>query len=472
MSNLIEKPKKLLIDPTVLSVLSTDRSARRWQQAAFYLLGSVFAKSIQVITLLVSTPLTINYLDATSYGLWITIASVLSLLGFADFGLGNSLLNAISQAHGKDDRNLAQRYVTSAFFSLFVLGCILIFLAIIIGPWIPWVAVYNLTDSRIIDTASASTLALVVMFAMNLPLGVSQRIQVGYQEGFTSSLWQALGNLLGFIGVLTAIFLKGNLFWLTVGMYSGPLVANLAAFVTEIGFRKPWLRPSWNTFFVSDSKRIIGEGLMFFGLQLAVTLAFASDNLIISHVLGIEAVVLYAVVRQMFTLVSTIQGLALNSLWPAYAEAKARGDFVWLRQTFMRSLVFSIVIAALCSLPLWLLGNIILEGWLRKTLAAPFLLLSGFFVWNVLSAYGSSLSIFMNGVGLIKFQFVIALLFAIISIPTKVYLAVKLDQAGIIWGTNITYIIFSLIPATIYLLRVFSNLEQRLGENLEPVYDV
>lgn len=64
----------------------------------------------------ISVPLTLRYLGTERYGLWMTISSVIAVLGFSDLGLNNGLLNGISQANGTNDRELARRYVSSAFF--------------------------------------------------------------------------------------------------------------------------------------------------------------------------------------------------------------------------------------------------------------------------------------------------------------------------------------------------------------------
>ena len=51
------------------------------------------AKVASIIANLVTVPLILNYLGAEQYGVWITITSVFLILGVADFGIGNGLLN-------------------------------------------------------------------------------------------------------------------------------------------------------------------------------------------------------------------------------------------------------------------------------------------------------------------------------------------------------------------------------------------
>jgi O-antigen/teichoic acid export membrane protein len=48
--------------------------------------------------MVISVPLTLTYLGSERYGMWMAISSIVALLAFADFGLGNGLVNAIAVA--------------------------------------------------------------------------------------------------------------------------------------------------------------------------------------------------------------------------------------------------------------------------------------------------------------------------------------------------------------------------------------
>ena len=59
----------------------------------------------------VSVPLTVHYLGAERYGVWLTISSLLVWVALTDFGLaGNALVNVLSEAVGNDDRGVARQY--------------------------------------------------------------------------------------------------------------------------------------------------------------------------------------------------------------------------------------------------------------------------------------------------------------------------------------------------------------------------
>lgn len=94
------------------------RSKERHQRIALAALTSMATKGVALLTMLISVPLTVSYLGAERYGLWMTISLVIAILVFADLGLGNGLLNAVSEANGRDDREAAREYMSSAFFML------------------------------------------------------------------------------------------------------------------------------------------------------------------------------------------------------------------------------------------------------------------------------------------------------------------------------------------------------------------
>ena len=73
-----------------------------------------------------------------------TISSVVLILGFADLGMGNGLLNAISEANGKDDRQAAVNYVSSGFFMLLGVALLIVLTFILAYPYVSWPSVFNI----------------------------------------------------------------------------------------------------------------------------------------------------------------------------------------------------------------------------------------------------------------------------------------------------------------------------------------
>jgi O-antigen/teichoic acid export membrane protein len=426
------------------------RSKERYRRVILTALASSVARGAALLTVLVSVPLTVRYLGSERFGLWMTISSFTALLQFADLGMGNGLLNAVSDANGRGDTVAARRYVTSGFYLLFGIAAILVGLFVVAYPLIPWPRVFNVGSAAAIKEAGPAMLVLVVCLALNLPLGIVQRVQLAYQEGYASNLWQAAGSLMALTGVLLAIHFRGGLPWLVLAMSGGPVVALLLNWVAEFGWLKPWLFPQHRFFRLAAAQRIAGAGLMFMILQLATALAFSSDNIVIAQVLGAAAVTQYAVPMRLFSVLGVISALFFLPLWPAYGEAVARGDIAWVKRTLIRSLLLTFVLCGAPAVVLTLMGKTIIRMWVGPQIQPAFHLLLGMGIWAVLAGLGNALAMFLNGANILKFQAVCGSLMAIAAVLLKVWLAHYWGTSGVIWATVFAYTLAA-APMLIYV---------------------
>jgi O-antigen/teichoic acid export membrane protein len=102
------------------------------------------------------------------------------------------------------------------------------------------------------------------------------------------------------------------------------------------GRRYAWLRPKLGNVTGEAVSRVFRLGMLFLVLQVAVAVAYSSDNIIVAQVLGAEAVTEYSVPMKLFSIPALVLAVLLIPLWPAYGESVARG---WER--FQRGEVLS-----------------------------------------------------------------------------------------------------------------------------------
>src|SRR6202034_2479703 len=187
------------------------RAKERFRRAALTSGSTLAAKGAQIAAGLISVPLTLHYLGAERYGLWMMISSASVMLRYADFGMGNGLINAVSHAHGVGDERLARASTSSAFFMLAGIAAVLMLLMATIYPFVNWAALFN-ARSEVARLEAGPALAVFALLTLaSMPLGVVQRVQFGYQEGYASNLWLAAGSILGLAGVITVIRFRGGL---------------------------------------------------------------------------------------------------------------------------------------------------------------------------------------------------------------------------------------------------------------------
>jgi len=432
------------------------RSDERYRRIILTSGSAVIVKIFSVIIMLITVPLTVNYLGAERYGLWMTISSVIALMSFADLGLGNGLVNAISHADGKGDTKEAQVDVSSTFFILLSVAFILFFIFLLTYPLIAWNKIFNAQTPIAIKESGPTMMVLVITFLINMPLGIIQRIQVGYQEGYKYQIWLILGSLLSLAGLLISIFLKAGLPWLVLAFSSGPIIATIANGINLFAKRRLYLMPKLKYFDFHVSKKLFKVGLVFFILGLFTLIANSSDNLVIAHTLGVKSVAGYEIVKKIF-MFSMLTQFVIEPLWPAFGEAIQTRDYNWAKKTLTKALIYSISVGAILTLPLLFFGRQIITFWVGKEFTPSWLLLLGFYIYIIINNYIGVMSTFLNSGDLIRKQLMFIILTAITAVLLKVILSINFGVCGIIWATIIGWSMFYVLPAYYVTLNYFKN---------------
>jgi O-antigen/teichoic acid export membrane protein len=440
------------------------RSQERYRRAAWATLAGLGARAIALLVTLVTIPLAIGYLGPEQYGVWATISAFSAMLIFADFGLGNGLMNVVAGAYGRGDRAAAQGAISSAFVMLMGVAGLLTLVFAFTFPIVPWPQLANVTSEDAAAQVAPAVLAYFACFAIGLPLGLVQRLQYGYQEGYEVGAWAALGSVLSLVGLVIAIRVEATLPWLVLALAGGPVVALAGNAIVVFAKRHPDLRPAIGLATKRAAANLVRVGLLFFVLQLAVAVAFQSDVIVAAQILGSEAAAEYSVVARLFLLTPSLLWMAFLPLWPAYGEAVARGDVPWLRRTVMRSTLAGIAISGASSAVLLVVGNQVLRFWLGPVFDPPFALMLGMAVWAVLSTAGTSMAMLLNGATVIGFQVVVAITMATTSIVASIVLGQLFGLSGVIWGTVLAYVVCNAVPIVWYVPRLLHRLERERGD--------
>jgi O-antigen/teichoic acid export membrane protein len=413
------------------------RSQERYRRAALTTLASVLGRAVTVFTSLLTVRLTLRYLGTERYGLWMSVTSIVSLLFFADLGIGNGLLNAIAEARGRDDVEAVHRYVSSAFFVLVGITTLFLGVFVCVYPFIPWPRVFNVSSFIAVHEAGPAVIVFLICFLANIPLDVVQRVQTGHQEGYLANFWTIIGNLTGLGCLLLVMHRKGGLPWLILAILGGQILGVLGNWAQEFGFARPELLPKLAFWEAAAARKILGTGIMFFLLQICGILTLPLDYIIITQVLGPEAVTQYAVPIRPFLLVISVASMFVFPLWPAYGEAFARGDSKWVKSTFLHSLGYSVLVFGPVVLGLAAFGKIIVRVWVGPQVHPTWTLLSGIAAYAILLIFYNPISTFLSGINKMKFQVVVWLLQGIMAAVLKVVMAKTFGITGVIWAATV-----------------------------------
>jgi len=457
----MRKIRQLLLprDPTSLD--DHARGAERNRRAVITGSATTLARAVQVGTSLITVPLTLKYLGNERFGLWMTISSVLAMATFADFGVGNGVLNAVAKAFGKDDLEGIRKAVSSGFALLSSIAALLLLSFFAIYRFINWADFFRVVSPQARSEAGPALAVFAVCFALNISMDVVQRVQLGLQQGYRYGLWQLCGSAAGFIGVLGGIYLHVGLPVLVVAIAGAPIFATALNTLHFFGFVRSDLRPNL-TFVARDATSQIAKlGGLFFVLQVVVAVSFSADNFIVARTLGAVNVPEYAIPQRLFALITMMSGMLVTPLWPAYGEAISRGDLVWVRRTLRRSLLLVLGASCAASSLLLLLAPTVIHWWIGSRIHPPFFLLLGLAIWSVIECCGTALAMFLNGSAAVRFQIYISITFGIVCIALKVFLVKHLGLIGVPWATIASYLLIEALPWMFFVPRALRNLESK-----------
>ena len=147
-----------------------------------------------------------------------------------------------------------------------------------------------------------------------------------------TACWDTVGSVVAVGAVALAVALDAGLAVLVAAAAAVPLAATALNF-TFLVHKRPSLRPRLANVERRYVRTLLRTGSLFFVLQVAVLVGYSSDNFVTAQVLGPAAVAHYAIPSRLALAGVTLLTVFLSPLWPAYAEALARGDREWTLKT-------------------------------------------------------------------------------------------------------------------------------------------
>jgi O-antigen/teichoic acid export membrane protein len=435
---------------------------------------SLAQRGIGIVCQFVQVPIALHYLGSEAFGLWVTLITLNFILVSTDFGIGLGVQNKITEALGVGDSDRARNVFVTGL--CFLLGIMIVLLGFII-PFCLFSDISQLlriTDPRLTVSASPSLLWVAVIWCVNIPLGLGQRLAFASQVGWMSNIASSVSQLLTLAIVSTAAWFElGVTTFFVLSFASGALISFV--FLLYLLRHLSWLDLRLAEFqspILGDISRL---GILFFIQQLAALVMFSSPSLILSVTLGAAAVTSYSLVQRVLSLFMIAVTALLLPLWPAYADAKAKSDWPWIRRTMVRSFL---LVCGLGIVPMVAVGPFVqtlISWWTGGAAVTPpqslvWLLLA----WNALLVLQQPFGFLLVGLSEIKRATVYSLLSAAASLAMILLLIPKFGVNAVPIGLIIGFVPFIMVGTCFESVDLlFSPRRQRSAlSRTEPVPSV
>ncbi|NLM67892.1 MAG: MATE family efflux transporter [Enterococcus sp.] len=374
------------------------------------IVSSLLIKGLSILTSFVTLPITLSYVDSATYGVWLTISSIVGWFTFFDIGLTQGLRNRLAEAKAKGDEELARNYVSTTYAILGIIFTGVWIAFLIVNNFLDWSQILKVSDSMRSDVTSLAVIVFTY-FCISFVFRIITTILLADQFPAKSSLIDLLGQLLSLVLIIILVkTTEGSLVKLGLALCVAPLLILVVAnfFFFNGAYKK--YRPSFATIRFSYAKDLFNLGLRFFVIQIAAIIQFQTANIIIARNFGTADVTAYNVVYRYFGMLYMVFNIFLVPFWSASTEAYQKNDIKWIKNGMKRYnqlnllMLFGLIVMLVFS-------DFVYRIWLGEGKVTIQFILSfwGFVYFNVMM-YGSKYVQFLNGISALRIQFISSLI--------------------------------------------------------------
>ena len=406
------------------------------------IIGSLFIKGCSIIISLMLVPMTLGYISSELYGIWLTLSSIMLWLNFFDVGFTLGLKNKLAEAIALGDWNRGKSLVSTTYFMMTVIFVPLCLLLELLIPHIDWATFLNV-NSIYNDEIIRTLYVLAGCFCLQMIVNVLTAVVSAYQKTALSSAFPVIGNFLSLIAIfLLTKFCPPSLVVLAIAISVMPIVVLFIASIFLFSKKFKAVCPSIKSIDRVYIKDLFGLGAKFFLIQIQVVILYQCTNILISNVSGPDEVTSYNIAYKYLGIAMMVYSIILTPLWPAFTDAYAKKDFMWMKAIYKKmSKVF--MLSALIMVIMVLCSSIVYQLWIGDKANIPLIMTICVAIYMIIHSWDSLQVQLINGIGAIKLQTYVTLIGLILHIPLSLYLGKHIGAVGVVCSMIAINIIYS-----------------------------
>ena len=431
-----------------------DHGRERWRRIWHAAFGGAAFRAVSIAGTFVTVPLVLAELGEARFGVLVLVTQLATLLVFSDLGLGNGLVTSLARALAERDLHRARALVSSTWYLL--VGVMLlagtVFAAVtFLVDWPHLLGVGGVSA----DQVTEAVVVFAVFFLVGLPASIAQKIHLARQEGLQANAWQTLGAGLTIGATIACVAADARLPWFVAAAVGGATVSAVLNSAWLFATR-PELRPHRRYINAEVVRFIVGSGVLFLVLGVAGAVAYQTDALVISHLLGSEEVTTYNLALRLFLIPGLAVSFLVAPLWPAFSDAVARQDKAWAQRTLRKAITWGAWVSVPGALLLIVFGQRLIDLWVGDgKVQVPLLLLVALGLWTALNAVSGPIAMLFNGAHVVTFQVICAVAMAVSNVALSIAFTRWVGVAGPVLGSVVAQTACITVPSLVYMSRMW-----------------
>ena len=421
---------------------------------------TIIIKGLGILIGFLYFPLSLDYLGAMKFGIYLTLLSTIDWFLNFDIGIGLGLRNKFGEAIARDEEKEAVHYVSTAYFVLGGIVTLLTFVLLALNFILPWTAWLNIAPNMVEEVKMLGAVIIVafgVRFVTRNVYEIFYALQkMAYVEYFsllTKASFLVLILLIPYI-MSDSLLLFGTAKAMTFALV--PLFVGLYFFRRKFSQYRPRLKAVKLDYF----KDLFSLGVKFFLIKISLLVIHQTNNLLIASFVSLEGVPQYEAAYKYLSIFMILFVIITNQLWPSNIEAYVKGDIEWMKKS-LKTVVKVWLVTLVLAVIMVLISPFVYKFWLQGNLEIPIGISVTVALSVCLVTWINIFSIVLNGTGKIRIQMYAYLFAAVINIPASLFFVkvLNLGVMGIVLGT-VACLIPLAILAPIQVMKILAKKER------------
>lgn len=420
------------------------------------IVGSLLIKGISIIIQLMIVPLTLGYVSAELYGVWLTLSSIVLWLNFFDIGFTLGLKNKLAEALALNDWKKGRVLVSTTYVMMLAIFVPLALILFLIVPFVSWSSLLNVPDIYSDDIIRAIYI-LVACFCTQMIFNIVPTIISASQKVALSTVFPVIGNAMSMVVIyLLTCFAQPSLTLLAAAVSTMPIIVVGVASIILFSSTYKELTPKLTLFDSREVKNLFGLGAKFFLIQIQVVVLYQTTNILISNVSSPVEVTSYNIAYKYIGIAMMVFSIILQPLWPAFTDAFTKKDYNWMNNTYKRMTQLFLLSAFLICIMV-LISPWAYTVWISDKADIPFTMTISVALYMVIHTWDSLQVQLINGIGAVKIQTYVTIIGLIAHVPMSLVLGNFFGAVGVVYSMTIINIIY----ATIFTIQMHKILNKK-----------
>jgi O-antigen/teichoic acid export membrane protein len=334
------------------------------------LLNSLSGTTLYILSFIVAfimSPVYIKALGNRDYGLWELVMSVVGYMGLLDLGIGGALVQLVSVADGRQDKNDLQQTISTAFVFFAAIGVVAVIILFALGH-APWV----IAGSETSDIANLGTVFILlgINAGMLFPQQVFIATLMGVQRHYFIDCVRAVlliisasityyllqrypGRGLVIMAMLQPVFTAIQLVLFAGAVYKSREIPKIA--LSSVTLHKV--------------KEMLAFGAKNATMLVASRLQSQSVPLIIGNMIGLGQIVYFVMPNRLIDYAKGLSQAIGFPLAPYFGSSIGRGNHDELKKTWLNTTLALQIISLAMPVVIFFCGETFLGLWIGKEYA-------------------------------------------------------------------------------------------------------